>query len=473
MIKQTRSHRSIDMTTIPPDVDVENFYVDEGNFAPVAAELTETDLEVIGEIPVELSGRYVRNGPNPIGGVDRGAHHWFSGNGMVHGVRLDESRACWYRNRWVRGNEVTRALGEPPVPGTDRRAEFSPNTNVGGFAGTTWALVEGGTPPVELSYELDTVLRNDFFGTLPHGFTAHPKLDVATGELHGLCHSWPDLLDHIEYVTVGGDGRVTSVRDIALAGMPMIHDMSLTDDWVVIYDLPVTVDVELALSGSFTFPFRWNPDHGARVGLLSRRDSSAEIIWCDVGECYVFHPMNAYDDDMGRVVIDLCRYDKIFDRDVYGPAGDSLPTLDRWTIDPVGRRVDETRIDDRFHEFPVVRGDRTGRRHRYGYTVGVGEHFAPGATYKHDLTTGLTVAHDHGPGRGSAEASFVARPDGDTEDDGWLVSYVYDANDDRSELVILDARDLTTAPVARVKLPTRVPHGFHGNWIPDTSVSPS
>lgn len=433
-----------------------NPYLFEGNFAPVDYETSATDLTVIGEIPAELAGRFVRNGPNPADPVDSMGHHWFSGPGMVHGVRIDDGRALWYRNRWVRGS-----------------GGAAPNTSVGGFAGATWALVEGGTPPVELSYELDSVGTNDFFGTLAHGFTAHPKRDIDTGELHGLCYSWATTPDHIEYVVVGTDARVRSTLDIPLPGMSMIHDMSLTPNYVVIYDLPVVVDLDVVRAGRFTFPFRWNDDYGARVGLLPRGGSAKEIIWCEVGTCYVFHPLNAYEDAEGRVVIDLCRYERLFDRDVLGPAGDSLPTLDRWTINPSTCVVTEERIDERFHEFPVVRGDLTGRPHRFGYTVGVGEQFVTGPVFKHDVVTGMSTAHDFGPGRGSSEASFVARSGGESEDDGWLLSYVYDAASHSSEMVILDARDLGRPALARILLPNRVPYGFHGNWIPDTSVSPA
>jgi carotenoid cleavage dioxygenase len=442
------------MTTTPLR---RNPYTTEGNFAPVDRETSATELTVIGDIPEELSGRFVRNGPNPEHPVESMGHHWFSGAGMVHGVRLDAGRAVWYRNRWVRGSAGV----------------VSPNTSVGGFAGTTWALVEGGTPPVELSYDLDTVGTNDFFGTLPHGFTAHPKRDIESGELHGLCYSWSQLTNHIEYVVVGTDARVRSTLDIPLPGRSMIHDMSLTENYVVIYDLPVVVDTEAARSGRFTFPFRWNDDYGARVGLLERGGSADQIIWCDVGNCYVFHPLNAYEDADGRVVIDLCRYERLFDRDILGPAGDSLPTLDRWTVNPRTRVVTEERIDERFHEFPVVRGDLTGRAHRFGYTVGVGEHFVTGSVYKHDVVTGVTTEHDFGPGRGSSEASFVARGGGESEDDGWLLSYVYDAASNSSELAVLDARDLARPALARILLPHRVPYGFHGNWIPDTTVGPA
>ncbi len=444
----------------------------EGNFARVENELTAFDLEVIGEIPLAFEGRYVRNGPNPVVSTDPATSHWFTGTGMVHGVRLNSGRAKWYRNRWVRGQDVSQELGEAAVPGPSRGVDFAANTSVWGFAGTTWALVEAGALPMELGYELGTVCRNDFFGSLKTGFTAHPKVDADTGEMHAVCYAWQDLMDHVEYVVIGSDGKVRKTVDIPLGGMPMIHDMSLTQNYAVIYDLPVTVDVNLALSGTSTFPFRWDPEYGARVGLLPRDGMAQDIIWCEVGPCYVFHPLNAYEDDSGRVVIDLCRYDKMFDRDLLGPAGDAKPTLDRWTVDPVGRRVTEERVDERFHEFPQVRADLTARRHQFGYTVGVGEGLIPGANYKIDYSTGTATSHDHGPGRGSGEAVFVADPDGTSEDDGWLVSFVYDETTNGSELVILDARDLSRDPVARVMLPQRVPYGFHGSWIPDAAVAP-
>ena len=121
-----------------------NIYFD-GNFAPVHEEITSFDLPVHGVIPIELEGRLLRNGPNPVTPVDPATNHWFSGHGMVHGVRIRGGRAEWYRNRWVRSDQVSDALGEPRISGSRRRAEFSPNTNVGAFAGRTYAMVEAGT----------------------------------------------------------------------------------------------------------------------------------------------------------------------------------------------------------------------------------------------------------------------------------------------------------------------------------------
>jgi len=442
-----------------------------GNCAPVAEEVTQTDLAVEGRIPEALEGRWLRNGPNPRGEVDPATHHWFLGDGMVHGVRLRGGRAEWYRNRWVRTDAMAAELGEEPPGGPAfGERDFGANTNVGGWAGATWAMVEAGATPVELSYELDTVGRNDFFGTLPGAFSAHPKFDPHARELHAMCYAWPDWLEEmkIQYVVVGDDGRVSKTVDIAVPGMVMVHDMSLTDQYALVYDLPVTVDIELAMQERF--PFRWNPDYEPRVGLLPRDGGAGDIVWCEAPQSYVFHPLNAYDTDDGRVVVDLCRYESMFVDDLRGPFGDSLPTLDRWEIDPVAAKVTETRIDDRPQEFPRHNNAVGGRKHRYGYTSSV-DMSTPGQIHgpinKIDFDTGAVTSHDFGPGIGGAEPIFVADPEARAEDDGWLLTVTYDPAHDSSALQILDARDVSAPAVASIGLPQRVPFGFHGNWVAD------
>jgi len=436
-----------------------------GNFAPVEAEITATDLRVTGQIPEQLVGRYLRNGPNPVEDVDPLEHHWFIGDGMVHGVRLDGGQAVWYRNRWVRSTHVANVLGEP---GEGELPDFGPNTHVIGFADSTWALVEGGAPPVELDDELETIGVNTFEGTLPGGFTAHPKLDPDTGELHAMCYWWPNQRGYVQYVRIGPNGKVTKSVDIPVDGMPMIHDMSITERYIVIYDLPVTVKLSMLVTRG-GFPFAWDDDHGARVGLLPRDGAAEDVIWIDVSPCYVYHPMNAYDDADGNVVIDVCRYERMFDRDIYGPFGDNVATLDRWTLNPTTRRSSETRIHDRGQEFPRCHPARLGKPYRYGYTAAVdGLDFS--RIYKHDLKTGITRSIAMGAGRHTGEPYFIPREGGTAEDDGFLLSYVYDAGHNTSELVIWDAQDFDAPALARVHLPARVPYGFHGSWVPDEGV---
>ena len=449
-----------------PHTPASNPYL-SGNYAPVTEEVTAFDLPVIGELPPDLNGRYLRNGPNPMGEVDPATHHWFIGDGMVHGICLRDGRAEWYRNRYVGSTTVNERRGLPDIPGPNwNDSRGGPNTNVGGFAGTTWAMVEAGACPVELTYELDTVGRNDFYGTLPGAFSAHPKVDPTTGELHAMTYAWAQWLDHVQYVRVGADGRVNRTVDIPLPGMSMVHDLSITDRYVVVYDQPVLVDLDLAFGGR-AFPFRWSDDYGNRIGLMPREGTAADIVWIDVPVGYVFHPLNAYDTADGTVVIDVCFYDRMMRDDVNGPFGDSTSRLVRWELDPTTRRAGVTTIDERSNEFPRHRGSLTGKPYRYGYCAQVDPSSMHWPTVKHDLVPGRREVFDHGPGRAAGEPVFVGRPGSSDEDDGWLVTFVHDGNDQSAEFVVLDAQDFARGYVARVPLPQRVPFGFHGNWVRD------
>jgi carotenoid cleavage dioxygenase len=264
-------------------------------------------------------------------------------------------------------------------------------------------------------------------------------------------------------------GLVKSV-DIPMPGMCMIHDMSLTENYVVIYDLPVTLSF-MALGTGASFPFRWDNEHEARVGLMPRDGGPNDIIWSSVSQNYAYHPMNAYEDSDGNVVIDICRYDRMFDQDTNGPFGDSLPRLDRWTVNPKTQKISEQQVDDRAQEFPRIHPDLNSKPYRYGYSLAVGSKSFP-AIYKHDMQTGESASFDLGPGRHGAEPNFIPKHVAESEDDGYLMTYVYDESRKASELIILDARDLSRPALAQVRLPVRVPYGFHGSWVPDDDVEP-
>lgn len=424
-----------------------NRYLAE-NFGPVDIESTITDLRVSGTLPAELSGRFLRNGPNPRGSVNESSYHWFVGDGMVHGIRLNNGRAEWYRNRFVGGSGA--------------------NTNVIGHDGRTIAIVESGGMPHDLGYTLESAGDNQSIGT---GFSAHPKLDPDSNEMHAMCYDWANLRDHVRYVVVGADGEIADETDIPLPGMPMIHDMSLTENYAVIFDLPVTLSF-MALGTGSDLPFRWDNDYEPRVGLLPRGGNASEIIWSPVKPNYSYHPMNAYEDASGQVVIDICRYERMFENDVRGPFGDSLPRLDRWTINPKTRTVSEQVVDARTQEFPRINPMLNGKPYRYGYTVGF-ENYSFPTIYKQDMQTGSATEFTVGAGRHSAEPVFIPREGAQAEDDGYLMTFVYDEAANASELLILDAQDLARGAVATVHLPVRVPYGFHGNWVPDTVTSPA
>jgi carotenoid cleavage dioxygenase len=488
----------------------------EGFLAPVRAEVTATDLRITGHIPEHLDGRYLRNGPNPVAEVDPGTYHWFTGDAMVHGVALSDGKACWYRNRWVRTAHVAAALGEPEPAGLSPRAgmlSVGPNTNVLSHAGQTLALVEGGGANYRLTDDLDTVGPCDFDGTLFGGYTAHPHWDPRTGELHAVSYSFTRGRT-VQYSVIDTQGRARRTVDIEVGGSPMMHDFSLTDKYVVIYDLPVTFDpvqvvptnvprwlsvparlVMQSLIGRVRvpnpvttiinrnrepmnrMPYRWDANYPARVGVMPREGNNEDVRWFDIEPCYVYHPLNAYSefrDGAEVLVLDVVRYSRMFDRDLRGP-GDSRPTLDRWTINLATGAVTSERRDDRPQEFPRINETVLGGRHRFGYTVGMhGGYLSGGASdmstalYKHDYATGSSTVAALDPDLLIGEMSFVPNPTVHSqdiaEDDGILMGYGYHRGRDEGQLLLLDAQTLES--VATVHLPQRVPMGFHGNWAP-------
>jgi carotenoid cleavage oxygenase len=434
----------------------------------------------------------------------------------VHGVALRDGKACWYRNRWVRSPSVCAALGERAPARLDPRAgmlALGANTNVLTHAGRTLALVEGGVANYELTDELDTVGTCDFDGTLPGGYTAHPHRDPRTGELHAVSYSFARGRT-VQYSVIDTQGRARRTVDIEVSGSPMMHDFSLTDKYVVIYDLPVTFDPVQVLPASVPrwlqlparlvmqsligrvripspitatinrdprhsdrMPYAWNPKYPARIGVMPREGGNTDVRWFDIEPCYVYHPLNAYSeirDGAEVLVLDVVRYSRMFDRDRRGP-GDTPPSLDRWTINLATGAVSTECRDDRPQEFPRINEALLGGRHRFGYAVGIdGGFLADGssemssALYKHDYATGSSVVAPLDPDLLIGEMSFVpnpARDSGDSaEDDGILIGYGYQRSRDEGQLLLLDAQ--TCESVATVHLPQRVPMGFHGNWSP-------
>lgn len=433
------------------------FYL-RGNFAPVMEEVTAFDLPVEGAIPPQLRGLYVRNGPNPKSGE---SIHWFVGDGMVHGVRLEDGKAKWFRNRWVR----TRAFEEDAElvqpDGTIDHTVAVANTNIIGHAGRLFALVESSFP-TEMTAELDTVGVSDFGGRLRTAMTAHPKLCPRTGELHFF--GYGPFPPYLTYHRLDAAGALVQSEVIDIPGPTMMHDFAITERHVIFMDLPITFSLERAMSGK-SFFYEWNDEYGARVGVMPRGGGNADVRWFEIEPCYVFHPLNAFDDGE-RIVVDVVRYPELWRG---GPDSFTAAFLHRWTIDTQAGKVAEQALDDRPIEFPRIDERRMGRPHRYGYAVSNVANVGERAMHlvKYDLATGGTEVHDFGAGRAPAEGVFVPASERAGEAEGFVLAYVYDEGRNTSDLVILDAASFADAPVATIHLPQRVPFGFHGNWIAD------
>ena len=216
-------------------------------------------------------------------------------------------------------------------------------------------------------------------------------------------------------------------------------------------------NLDIALRGGSDMPYRWDDDYGARLGVLRRDDPFGPIRWFEIDPCYVFHVANAHDGSDGKsIVLQAVRYPELWRND---GGFDSAGVLWSWTIDLAAGTVAERQLDDRSVEFPRIDDRLAGLPARYA--VSVGSH----RLLRYDLTTGTAVAHTFGSG-GPGEVVFVPSQTGPADEgNGWYIGYLYDPGRDGSDLVILDASDFAAAPVARIKLPQRVPYGFHGNWI--------
>ena len=335
------------------------------------------------------------------------------------------------------------------------------NTHVVGHAGKILALEEGHFPYV-VDGDLNTVGPTDYDGILQGSFTAHPKICPVTGEL--LAFGYSSFEPYLRYLRVSAEGELVQTENITVGGPTMMHDFNITENYIIFMDLPAVFNLELAMQGDM--PIRWDDDYPARLGVMPRDGTDEAVRWFDINPCYVFHPMNSYEEGE-KIVLDVARFDHMWRESAmdFPP-----PSLWRWVIDTQSGKVHEEQIDDRSAEFPRVADHVVGLKHRYGYMMASSFNSddpsqASGAILKYDRETGERTDYELGKGRTSGEPVFAPSTDPQSEDDGYLMTYVHDAATDTSSFVILDAATMDNTPVASVELP-RIPGGFHGSWIP-------
>ena len=432
----------------------------QGNWAPVKEELTVSDLEVKGEVPKEINGLYIRNGMNPRSGF---SDHWFFGNGMLHGFNFEDGKVS-YKNRYVRTPYYEKDLD---IIGSFGDLSASPaNTHIIKHADKFLALEEAHLP-WEVDENLETKGAYDFNGKLKGAMTAHPRTCPKTGEL--LFFSYSVMSEpYLTYYRVNPVGKLVQIEPIELPRAVMMHDWNVTENHVVFMDLPIISDMNLAVeTGS---PFGFKPEFGARLGVMPREGSNSDVRWFDIDPCYVFHPLNSYEDG-NKIILHVCRQQEAMVggfQDIYG-GETTVARLWKWTIDLELGSVKEEQIDDAPCDFPRIDDRRIGFKNDYGYfttletdveSLTIGRHLL-----KYDLVNGKRLTHDLGENVTGGEALFVPRTANSSEDDGWVISLAYEAETDRSKLLIINSQDFESAPVAEIYAPQRVPNGAHGSWV--------
>ena len=432
----------------------------QGNWAPVKEELTVSDLEVKGEVPKEINGLYIRNGMNPRSGF---SDHWFFGNGMLHGFNFEDGKVS-YKNRYVRTPYYEKDLD---IIGSFGDLSASPaNTHIIKHADKFLALEEAHLP-WEVDENLETKGAYDFNGKLKGAMTAHPRTCPKTGEL--LFFSYSVMSEpYLTYYRVNPAGILVQIEPIELPRAVMMHDWNVTENHVVFMDLPIISDMNLAVeTGS---PFGFKPEFGARLGVMPREGSNSDVRWFDIDPCYVFHPLNSYEDG-NKIILHVCRQQEAMVggfQDIYG-GETTVARLWKWTIDLELGSVKEEQIDDAPCDFPRIDDRRIGFKNDYGYfttletdveSLTIGRHLL-----KYDLVNNKRLTHDLGENVTGGEALFVPRTANSSEDDGWVISLAYEAETDRSKLLIINSQDFESAPVAEIYAPQRVPNGAHGSWV--------
>jgi carotenoid cleavage dioxygenase-like enzyme len=448
-----------------------------GNFAPIRSE-DDFALEVAGEIPAGMRGALYRTGPNPQFEPRDPNHHWFAGDGMIHGFYLEGGKAA-YRNRYVRTpkwrleNEAGRSLfgtfgnpmtSDPDVLGKDSGVA---NTNIVWHAGRLLALEEGHRP-----FEMDpkTLDSLGYVEAYRGRTTAHPKLDPTSGEMVWFGYSVGDMpfSPGMSYGVTDAAGSVVRRDDFQAPYASMVHDFMVTETHVLFPVLPLTGSLQRAMSGRP--PFAWEPEKGSFVGVMRRDADVSTMRWFNTEACYVFHPLNAWEEG-DKLFADVMRYDvaPLFPNADGSPGKKSAARLVRWTFDLASNSdaIRETPLDDLDGEFPRVDPRVETRKHRHGWFAadpGHAQTIKQSAIAHIDFQTGKRQVYEFGDGDLTSEPVFAPRPGGTDEGDGWLTAVVWRAAEDRSDLVIFEARDIETGPIATAKVPRRVPFGFHGNW---------
>ena len=453
-----------------------------GNYAPIRTEADVFDLVVHGELPSDLRGSLYRIGPDPQF-PPRDRHHWFAGDGMVHGFHIEDGRVS-YRNRWVRtpkwelehkaGKSLFGTFGNPMTSDASviGKSAAVANTNLVWHAGRLLTLEELHEPYEIDPQTLETIGACDFDGALRSNMTAHPKVDPRTGEMFFFAYFADGMFSkRMALYAADRDGHITRSDLFELPFPAIVHDFFVTEAHIVIPVFPLTGSMERAMAGGPAFA--WQPELGTWVAVV-RRDAPIESLrWFRSEACFVFHPMNGWNDG-SRIKADMMQFEvaPLFPN-ADGSKSDpkrSVARLSRWSIDVDSGSDIVTReyVDDSMGEFPRIDERFTGVRNRHGFFAAA-MHTKDG-TFDQlvhlDNETGEKRVHALKEGDRVSEPVFVPRSDDANEGDGYLLATVYRAAANRSDLIVLDSDDIRAAPIAVGELQHRIPHGFHGIWRP-------
>ncbi len=465
-----------------------------GAWTPNTTEVTADDLEVIGEIPSDLDGVYLRNTENPVfPAIER--YHPFDGDGMLHAMHFSGGRAT-YTNRFVQteglsaeieaGRPLWAGILEHPMQserdgwGARQRMKDASSTDVvvhRGQALTTF--YQCGDAYLQDPITLEPTGRATWFGDFPSdwGVSAHTKLDELTGEL--LYFSYAKEAPYLKYGVVSPEGRVVHRADIPLPGPRLPHDMAFTQNYAIFNDFPVFWDPRLLPKGIHFA--RFDPTLPSRFAVIPRRATTDQVRWFEAKATYALHFANAYEDGEEIVLDGYPQANPMPSKEPGDGPYDLLKRyvdlralqthLHRWRFNLVTGETTEERLCEDITEFPSINGRFGGRPYRYIYAMtNKAGWFLFNGLRRHYLEAGEVQRYDWPDGVYASESPMAPRVNAKSEDDGYVVTFVTDMNANRSECQIFDAQDIGKGPICRVLLPHRISSGTHACWAPGTTL---
>ena len=460
----------------------------KGYYEPLTFECDAPDLVIEGEIPRELNGIFYRNGPNPQV-PPANEYHFFTGDGMIHAFTFDEGRVS-HRNRWARTERFKieqreeRSLfsGLNPLETDPRYLDFVlndkegvANTSVIYHSGRLLLLEEGHLP---FEMDPDTLASHgawSFYGKLGTTMSAHPKVDPDNGDLlfHAYMTAGPFTPD-MGFYRVNAEGHMVESHLFQAPYSAMVHDMVVTESYLLFPVMPITGDLGRAMEGKP--PFAWEPERPSMVGVMPRGGTPEEMRWIEGDACYVFHFANGRDKD-GVITLEACH----FDSPPLFPMADGTPTppnihpyLARWTIDlnQATPRVKMAPLGDHGAEFPVIDRRYTTRDYQHTWYTSsdrsIPAHI-PDSDVVYNAIVRFDIKNHHADSYAFAqgyvaEPMFVPRSQDAPEGDGWVLSTVYDIPSNTSALCVFNALDIAAGPIGKAWVSHRVPVSFHGTW---------
>ncbi|CAL1373860.1 unnamed protein product [Linum trigynum] len=481
-------------------------FVLSGNFSPVD-ELPPTECHVIhGSLPPCLDGAYIRNGPNPQY-LPRGPYHLFDGDGMLHALTISRGRAT-LASRYVKTYKYLkeRAAGAPLLPnvfsgfnGLTASAargalsaariatgQFNPvngignaNTSLAFFGDRLFALGESDLPyAVRLTEngDLVTVGRHDFDGKLGMSMTAHPKTDLQTGETFAFRYGpVPPFLTYFRFDSEGK--KQPDVPIFSMVSPSFLHDFAITNKYALFAEIQIGMNpMDMIFRGGS--PVGADPNKVPRVGVIPRyATDESEMKWFDVTGFNPIHAINAWEEDGGDTVVlvapNIMSVEHTMERLELIHA-----QVEKVRIDLKTGTVNRVPVSTRNLDFGVVNPGYLGRKNRFVY-AGVGDPMPKiSGVVKLDVGDEMgrnrkesTVAcRMFGPGCFAGEPFFVAKNPEAAEDDGYVVTYVHDEINGESRFLVMDAQSPELEIVAAVRLPRRVPYGFHGLFVRESDL---